>query len=55
MVFDRFYKADKARNKSSTGLGLAIARELVERMGGSITARMDGDEFEIRVGMVCDK
>lgn len=54
MVFDRFYKADKARNKSSTGLGLAIARELVERMGGSITARMDGDEFEIRVGMVCN-
>lgn len=52
MVFDRFYKADKARNKSSTGLGLAIARELVERMGGSITAKMDGDEFEIRVGMV---
>lgn len=55
MVFDRFYKADKARNKSSTGLGLAIARELVERMGGSITARIVGEEFEIRVGMVCDK
>lgn len=54
MVFDRFYKADKARNKSSTGLGLAIARELVERMGGSITARIVGEEFEIRVGMVCN-
>ncbi len=39
-IFDRFYRIDPERTKSkdtiSTGLGLAIARELVEAHGGSI-------------------
>lgn len=48
-VFERFYKADAARNRTSTGLGLSIARELVLRMGGEIRADIIKDEFEVKI------
>ncbi len=42
-IFEEFYTADSSRQKGGTGLGLPIARRIVEAHGGSITAHsIDG-------------
>lgn len=48
-VFSRFYKADSARTRVSSGLGLSIAKELAERMHGVIAASLEGDRFSVEV------
>ena len=48
-VFERFYRSDKSRGSKdgSFGLGLAITREMTERLGGKITARSSREEGTI--------
>ncbi len=37
-VFDRFYKADRARRDGGTGLGLAIVKQIITAHGGDVRA-----------------
>jgi signal transduction histidine kinase len=38
-LFERFYRADRARSTRGSGLGLAIVKHIVTRAGGTVEAR----------------
>ncbi|MGN6379012.1 MAG: sensor histidine kinase [Gaiellales bacterium] len=59
-VFDRFYRADEARNRDSggAGLGLSIARQLVEEHGGRITVESapgEGSTFTVTLPLAAPR
>lgn len=48
-LFDRFYTVNNAR--TSTGLGLSIAKTLAGKAGAEISARLEGDKLTIYVSI----
>jgi two-component system OmpR family sensor kinase len=58
-VFERFYRADQARNRTSggTGLGLAIVAGLVAAHGGTVSVRTapgQGADFQVKLPLSPD-
>ncbi|MFJ7914128.1 MULTISPECIES: sensor histidine kinase [unclassified Lysinibacillus] len=45
LLFDRFYKVDQTRTKRSTGLGLYIAKSLMIKMDGNLSAELNGEQL----------
>ena len=56
-ILEQFYRLDTARSSRSggAGLGLAIAKEIVELHQGSITARSEDERIEFEVTLPCGK
>jgi signal transduction histidine kinase len=54
-IFERFYRGDLSRNGKESGLGLAIARSIVELHGGSISVTSvlgQGSKFVLSLPLV---
>jgi len=48
-LFERFFTADRTRGGKSTGLGLAITKQLVEQMGHTIGAELTDGKLSIQI------
>ena len=48
-IFERFKRGDKSRNTEGSGLGLSIAKSILELQNGNLTIEIDGDLFKAKV------
>lgn len=49
-LMERFVRGDSSRNTEGSGLGLSIARSLMDLMGGTFALYVDGDLFKVTLG-----
>ena len=49
-IFERFYRGANSVSKDGLGLGLFIAREIIEKHGGNIRASLDENRIKFSVG-----
>ncbi|MBR1815273.1 MAG: HAMP domain-containing histidine kinase [Lachnospiraceae bacterium] len=48
-LMERFTRGDRSRNTEGSGLGLSIAKSLMELQGGDIKITVDGDLFKVEL------
>ena len=50
-LMERFVRGDKSRTTEGNGLGLSIARSIVEKQDGEMKISTDGDLFKVEIVM----
>lgn len=50
-LMERFVRGDKSRTTAGSGLGLSIAKSIVEKQEGSMKVYLDGDLFKVQIIM----
>ena len=53
-IFERTYRADRARTAGGAGLGLYIAKLLVEKQKGSIEAKLEDKKLKFVISFASE-